>query len=61
MLDVAFYDGDFNETLISDVRVKEEEVGDIIYRGTFDRLPKAIFINANNKGYCRVILDESSV
>lgn len=31
-----------------------------IYEGNLEKFPKAVLINANNKGYCRVLFDESS-
>ena len=32
-----------------------------IFEGELDKKPKGIFINANNKGYCRIAFDYDSL
>jgi hypothetical protein len=32
-----------------------------IYENDIENLPKAVFVNANNKGYCRIKLDKASL
>jgi len=29
--------------------------------GPFDKVPAAVLVNANNTGYCRVVLDDTSI
>jgi hypothetical protein len=41
--------------------VKAEEYTKDIHSGPLDRLPSAILVNANNKGYCRVVFDDLSL
>ena len=54
VLDLALYDDDMNFEFVRDVHVQGEELTSNVYEGSLDKLPKAIFVNANNKGYCRV-------
>lgn len=42
------------------VSVKAEEFTKDVYEGPLDQAPVAILVNANNKGYCRVVLDTTS-
>ena len=46
---------------IENVMIEDAEKTEGIYEGELDNIPKVIFINANNKGYCRIILSQSSI
>ena len=46
---------------IENVMIEDAEKTKGIYEGSLDNIPRVIFINANNKGYCRIILNQSSV
>jgi len=59
VIDVVLYDKDCNPTVIENVKVKAEEKTPEIAKG-LESKPCAILVNANNKGYCRVILDKES-
>lgn len=50
-----------NFEVVRDVRVKDQEFTYNIYEGDIDSQPAAIFINANNKGYCRALFDHDSL
>lgn len=59
-MDVAIYDKDCNQRILSDVRIQPEGITKDIIQG-LEKAPAAILINANNKGYCRTVLDQESL
>ena len=60
VLDIAIYDSDCKPTVFQNLRIKAEaRTSHIIDK--LATLPSAILINANNKGYARVILDSNSL
>lgn len=63
MLDVCLYDADCKETVWSDVRIKAQEItfDEATMEGPFDKQPAAVLVNTNNKGYCRVVLEDDSI
>ncbi len=62
-MDVCLYDAECKETLWSDIRIKAEEItfDEATMEGPLEYMPVAVLVNANNKGYCRVVLDQQSM
>ena len=65
-MDIAFYDQKCEEKVLEDVRVFSNEYTNIEeghYKGDnkSESAPSAILVNANNKGYCRIIIDMKSL
>jgi hypothetical protein len=60
-LNVALYDSTGKETIISNVHITENVKIEKIHENHIDKLPSAILVNANNKGYCRTIIDKKSL
>lgn len=58
---MALYDNNFGEKLLFNIRVKPGEKESVIYESSVELLPEAILINANNKGYGRIVMDENSI
>jgi hypothetical protein len=59
VIDIAIYDENGSESIIENVKIQASEIitGEVI---GLTKKPAAILINANNKGYCRAILDKES-
>jgi hypothetical protein len=55
------YDANFSEKILFNIRLKPGEKEMTIYDSTMDMIPEAFLVNANNKGYGRVVLDEGSI
>eukprot|EP00347_Sterkiella_histriomuscorum_P001356 403372348 len=60
IIDIALYDNNGNERIIKNIRLRQMEITPNVLEGRLDEFPAAILLNANNKGYCRVILDHQS-
>lgn len=58
-MDIAVYDENFVPTIYENVRIlpKAQTVSAI---SGLKAKPTAVLLNANNKGYCRVTLDDAS-
>jgi hypothetical protein len=60
VIDIATYDSYGNETSVQK-HVRADEITGRIYECPIALAPAAILIDSNNKGYCRVVLDDASI
>jgi len=60
VIDVALYDKDCNPRVVADVRVQSAPQTKDAVTG-LEQLPCAVLVNANNKGYCRTVIDPHSL
>lgn len=56
---MAVYDDEFNEMLFENIEVAAQDITPKVITGLAIR-PAAVLVNANNKGFCRAILDRDS-
>jgi hypothetical protein len=59
VMDIAVYDENFVPTIFENMRILPQAQTVSVIKG-LKKKPAAILLNANNKGYCRVTLDNDS-
>lgn len=60
LIDVALYDQDGTERIFSNIILQAENYTYDVITG-LEIKPAAILVNANNKGYCRVVFEKESL